>query len=121
MAASADSDVVYSCVVDATPTLYHQVMVWAWTAVDLAGIANPPLELLAPLFSAAGFPAVPTVGVSIGSAHTFQSNCNGGLYLLSGGWLRRLQEPWPRWVRWVEGRADDLGPYRVHAFQVAFA
>jgi hypothetical protein len=29
---------VYSCVVDAVPALYHQVMIWAWTAIGLAGI-----------------------------------------------------------------------------------
>lgn len=188
--------------------LYHQVMVWAWTAVDLAGIepsqlvvhatggcdqrlrrdlealgarwvpvrahgegtpmcnklaqlesavlldhgrlvlsdcdlawrapiptaafgdrprakvvdlANPPLELLRPLFAEAGFPDAATAAVSLGGAPTYHNNCNGGLYLLSGEWLRRLQEPWPRWVRWVDARRERLGPHGWHVFQIAFA
>jgi FkbM family methyltransferase len=202
------ASVLYSCVVDATPTLYHQVMVWAWTAIELAHLepsqlvvhavdgcddrlrrdleglgvryvpvrrfptgtamcnklvqleselllaqdrvvlsdcdlawhapiesrmfgdqprakvvdfANPPFELLAPLFQEAGFSAARTSTVSIGGAPTFHNNCNGGLYLLSGVWLRRLQEPWPRWLRWVESRAGQLGHYGIHIFQVSFA
>ena len=200
--------VLYSCVVDAAPVLYHQVMVWAWTAIELARIdpaqlivhavdgcddrlrrdcehlgvryvpvrpfatgtppcnklvqlesdlllahdrvvlsdcdlawhapieepmfgnrprakvvdfANPPIELLAPLFREAGFPAARTSTVSFGGAPTFHNNCNGGLYLLSGDWLRRLQEPWPRWLRWVEPRASQLGHYGVHMFQISLA
>lgn len=206
--APRDRDVLYSCVVDATPVLYHQVMVWAWTAVALADIApaqllvhlvdgcdprlrrdlealgvrcvsvrgfgagtpmcnklvqlespalagrerlvlsdcdlawcapiaatafgdrprakvvdfaNPPFELLAPLFAEAGFPAARTTTVSIGGDLTFHNNCNGGLYLLSSEWLRRLREPWPRWLAWVEARADRLGRWAIHMFQVAFA
>ncbi len=204
----SDRDVLYSCVVDATPVLYHQVMVWTWTAIDLAGIApeqllvhlidgcdprlrrdlealgvrcvsvepfgagtpmcnklvqlarpalaararivlsdcdlawcapvdasafgdrprakvvdfaNPPFELLTPLFAEAGFPDARTATVSIGGDPTFHNNCNGGLYVLSGDWLRRLREPWPRWLAWVEARAHRLGRYGIHMFQVAFA
>ncbi|MCM3881611.1 MAG: FkbM family methyltransferase [Vicinamibacterales bacterium] len=201
-------EILYSCVVDASPVLYHQTMVWAWTAIHLAGIdpsqlvvhlvvgsddrlrrdlarigvrcipvqpfakgtpscnklvqldseallshprvvlsdcdiawiapvdghlfggqprakvvdlANPPLELLEPLFLEAGFPDAATSITSIGNQATLHNNCNGGLYLLSGGWLRRLQEPWKRWLDWVEARAVQLGPYSVHMFQVSFA
>ena len=35
--------ILYSCVVDAAPALYHQVMVWAWTAIELARIAPAQL------------------------------------------------------------------------------
>ena len=201
-------EVLYSCVVDAVPALYHQVMVWAWTAIDLAGVApaqlvvhgmdgcdprlrrdlerlgvrwipsrpfpvgtpmcnkliqlesdvllaagrvvlsdcdlawrapidagdfadrprakvvdlpNPPLELLEALFRDAGFGAVARSTVSLGGAPTYHNNCNGGLYLLSGEWLRRLREPWPRWLHWVDARARRLGRYAWHMFQIAFA
>lgn len=200
--------VLYSCVVDAAPALYHQTMVWAWTATQLAGVdprqlvvhlidgcddrlrrdleaigarcipvrpfpngtpmcnklvqlesdtllshprvvlsdcdiawiapidahlfgeqprakvvdfANPPFELLQPLFREAGFPDAERSTTSIGNQMTFHNNCNGGLYLLSGGWLRRLREPWTRWLDWVEARTAQLGPYGVHMFQISFA
>lgn len=198
---------MYSCVVDATPALYYQTMVWAWTATRLAGIdpsqlvvhvtdgcddrlrreltgmgvrcvpvprfpagtrmcnklaqlespalrgqprvvltdcdiawlapidaqmfgaqprakvvdfANPPFELLEPLLREAGFPRAERSATSIGGETTFHNNCNGGMYLLSGAWLERLREPWPRWVAWVEARAASLGPFGAHLFQVAF-
>src|SRR5262245_5514751 len=200
--------VLYSCVVDAVPALYHQVMVWAWTAIDLAGIdpdqlvvhavdgcddrlrrdllalgvhwvpvgrfpigtsmcnklvqlrseilgagtrvvlsdcdlawcvplerhlfgdrprakvvdfPNPPLELLEPIFREAGFPDAARSTVSFGGAPTYHNNCNGGLYLMSADWLRRLAEPWPRWVRFVHARGGALGQYARHVFQIAFA
>ena len=199
---------IYSCVVDAVPALYRQVMVWAWTLIDLAGVdpaqlvvhgvegcdervrhaleslgvrwipvarfpfgtamcnklvqlespvlrsadrivlsdcdvawlvpvdgalcdgpprakvvdvANPPWDLLAPLFREAGFPDAETATTSLGGALTYGNNCNGGVYCLSGDWLRKLGEPWPRWLWWVGQRTGRLGRYGVHMFQVSFA
>ena len=200
--------VLYSCVLDAVPAMYQQVMTWAWTAIDLAGVepsqlvvhgvegcdeqvrrhledlgvtwvpvarfpygtamcnklaqlesevlqtaeglaltdcdlawllpvdetlcegrphakvvdvANPPLEVLATLALEAGFPDVRLARVSLGGAPTLYDNCNGGLYCLSSEWLERLREPWPRWLRWVGERGEQLGPYAKHMFQVSFA
>jgi hypothetical protein len=36
--------VVYSCVLDDDPGMLHQALVWAWTAIDLAGV--PPGSLV---------------------------------------------------------------------------
>jgi FkbM family methyltransferase len=83
--------------------------------------ANPPFELLEPLFREAGFPDAAISTASIGNQPTFHNNCNGGLYLLSAGWLRRLREPWTRWLDWVEARTAQLGPYGVHMLQISFA
>jgi hypothetical protein len=200
------NSIMYSCVVDAKPAIYHQVMVWTWTAIALAKIdpwqivvhvidgcddrlkaeleqldiewvpvrrfpygtpmcnklvqleseallgrnrivlsdcdlawlapieahlfthqprakvvdfANPPIELLEPLVREAGFPNAAKGAVSIGGATTYHNNCNGGLMLVSGAWMRRVHEPWLRWLRWVEDRADQLGLYAVHMFQIS--
>lgn len=83
--------------------------------------ANPPFSLLAPLFAEAGFPDAAMATTSLDAALTYQNNCNGGLYCLSGDWLQKLREPWPRWLWWVGPRAGRLGRYGVHMFQVSFA
>jgi 2-polyprenyl-3-methyl-5-hydroxy-6-metoxy-1,4-benzoquinol methylase len=85
-------------------------------------VENPPLEVLAATFKAAGLtpPAVvPLAGRS--DQRTFAGNGNGGLYALSASDLPLFARHWGKWARWLLDRPDLLGAYGVFVDQVAAA
>lgn len=84
-------------------------------------LPNPPMDVWAGLFAAAGLQAPPPTQTSFGNHTTPSCNCNGGLYFLPGEAASGLSSAWPRWAEWLIGRPGLLPErLRIHIDQVAF-
>jgi hypothetical protein len=81
--------------------------------VKIVDAPNPPLDVLAETFEAAGLKLPGIVQADFDpSAQTVAGNGNGGIYLVPGSLLRRLAHTWSRWARWLL----DNGILGTHAF-----
>jgi len=84
-------------------------------------LPSPPLEMLDRLYATTGLSAEPRIAnTSFAAAVTYETNCNGGLYVIPTQWLRPLAKAWIKWARFVFEKNDILGPYRKHADQIGF-
>jgi SAM-dependent methyltransferase len=82
---------------------------------------NPPLDVLAVAFEAAGLKLPRVVQADFDhSAPTIAGNGNGGIYLVPGPLLPRLASAWSRWARWLLDNGT-LGAYLFFTDQVAMS
>ena len=83
---------------------------------------NPPLDVLAGVFTAAGvdLPAVQPLSWDPEQS-TVAGNGNGGLYLIPGPILATVATAWETWARWLLDRPQLLDQWAVHVDQVAMA
>ncbi|NHK26362.1 hypothetical protein FF098_000405 [Parvularcula flava] len=58
---------------------------------------------------------------SVPEVNTLFENRNGGLYVLPGKMLARLDQHWRKWADWTEERAELLGQHAFHVDQISFA
>lgn len=59
---------------------------------------NPPLDVLKSLYAATGLSAKPRiVSTSFNRGQTFETNCNGGLYIIPSQWFEKLTKAWIKW------------------------
>lgn len=95
-------------------------------AAKIADLASPPEAVLAQIFRAAGVGEPDWVEVSFpadepGWRYTDRSYCNGGLYILSGDIIAKLDLVWRKWANWCLKRPHLFGDFAAHADQVSFA
>lgn len=83
-------------------------------------LPNPPLEILRPIFIAAGLPVPEPVASTRGDFATLPGNFNGGLYIIERAQLARVGAAWSRWARWLGDRIEQLDRWRTNSDQVAF-
>ena len=84
-------------------------------------LPNPPLENLERLYRRTGITALPKlVPTAFAPAMTFETNCNGGLYVIPARWLDSLGAAWRRWSQEALSDREILGPFRKHADQIGF-
>jgi SAM-dependent methyltransferase len=89
------------------------------TPVDMA---NPPLEILAAVFGAAGLPLPRRTAIRWQPGEsTAAGNGNGGLYLVPGALLPDVARAWAQWSRWLLARSELLAAWAMHVDQVAMA
>jgi SAM-dependent methyltransferase len=85
-------------------------------------MANPPLEVLANVFGAAGLPLPRRAAIQLQPGElTVAGNGNGGLYLVPGGLLADVARAWAHWARWLLERAELLAAWSHYVDQVAMA
>jgi len=83
---------------------------------------NPPIDRWETLLDRAGLSRQrPDITAGTMQAMTLFENRNGGLYVLPGNTLARLDPPWRKWADWLEGQLDVLGKRAIHIDQIAFA
>lgn len=91
----------------------------------IVDLTNPPEPLLSRIFheAALGSPDWFEVSFPLGPERnrTDRNNCNGGLYILDGSVISRLNPVWCRWARWCLDRPELLGDYINHADQLSLA
>lgn len=90
----------------------------------IVDLPNPSLKSLKNIFSVAGFENYPAIrSVDFGIDETFETNLNGGLYVIPGEVVSNLRDTWKKWALWLlenitllerEGKQN-------HVDQVAFA
>ena len=83
---------------------------------------NPPLDVLAGVFTASGLdlPAVRPLSWDPKQS-TVAGNGNGGLYLIPGPLLATVATAWESWAKWLLDRPHLLDRWVVHVDQVAMA
>jgi hypothetical protein len=92
-------------------------------SAKIVDLANPPLETLDEIMTAAGFPRRPTIcEVDANQEETYNGNCNGGMYSIPRLYAGPLFVNWRRWALWL---LDNMGPLRragrvSHVDQVSF-
>jgi SAM-dependent methyltransferase len=92
-------------------------------SAKIVDLANPPVETLDEIMTAAGFPRRPTIcEVDANQEETYNGNCNGGMYSVPRLYADRLFMNWRRWALWL---LDNMGPLRravwvSHVDQVSF-
>jgi SAM-dependent methyltransferase len=85
-------------------------------------MANPPLEVLANVFGAAGLPLPRRAAIQLQPGEiTVAGNGNGGLYLVPGDLLPDVARAWAHWARWLLERAELLAAWSHYIDQVAMA
>jgi hypothetical protein len=87
--------------------------------------ANPPLEMLEPIFqrflgksaraSAASFKKPD------GSDQTDRNNCNGGVYIIARNFLPELAASWGRWAKCCIDHIELFAHLHMHVDQASFA
>ena len=86
---------------------------------------NPPLDVLRRVFDDASIPYPPAVSFDWWfdnpGEETFETNANGGLYVLRGDLLNELAPQWADWARWLLRRRGILSSWEAHVDQVAMA
>jgi SAM-dependent methyltransferase len=83
---------------------------------------NPPLDVLAAVFAAAGIDLPAAQPLSWDPERsTVAGNGNGGLYLIPGPLLATVATAWETWARWLLDRPQLLDQWAVHVDQVAMA
>ena len=83
---------------------------------------NPPNEVLAAVFAAAGVRLPGTVPLEWApGASTVAGNANGGLYLLAADDLAGVARAWAHWAAWLLDRRDLLARWGLFVDQVAMA
>lgn len=84
--------------------------------------ANPPVELLEPLYRRAGFTHFPErKRCTFADADTYVTNCNGGVYVLRTALFDTLLPRWKHWAIWTLDQGDLLGLYVGHVCQISFS
>jgi SAM-dependent methyltransferase len=92
-------------------------------SAKIVDLANPPIETLDEIMTAAGFSRRPAIcEVDANQEETYNGNCNGGMYSIPGLYADRLFVNWRRWALWL---LDNMGPLRragrlSHVDQVSF-
>lgn len=84
---------------------------------------NPPEPVWRALLTVAGLDPddVATAQPSLHpTQRTIETNCNGGLYVLSNDAVRRLGCLWPKWARFCLQQDEVLGRWIHHADQLGF-
>jgi hypothetical protein len=91
----------------------------------IVDLANPPESVLKTTFSASGlgppdwwpvaFPQGPD------RALTDVNNCNGGLYICAGEFVKELAPRWRYWALWCLDNSHLFESFSPHADQVSFA
>ena len=94
-------------------------------AAKIVDLTNPPEPVLDRIFHEAALGGPDWFEVSFPSgperSRTDRNNCNGGLYILDGSVIPRLNPVWCRWARWCLDRPELLGAYANHADQISLA
>jgi hypothetical protein len=92
-------------------------------SAKIVDLANPPLETLDEIMTAAGFPTRPMLcKVDANQEETYNGNCNGGMYSIPRLHADRLFADWRRWALWL---LDNMEPLQragkaSHVDQVSF-
>jgi len=91
----------------------------------IVDFARPPESVMATIFAEAELGEPDWVPVSIptgpGEQRTDRNNFNGGVYVLAGSFIPKLDIAWRRWADWCLDHRELFGPYSVHVDQVSFA
>jgi hypothetical protein len=90
-------------------------------AAKLVDFGNPALPYWVGLLDRFGLPA-PGVGeqaVRTGRT-TYRNNVNGGLYLIGESVRAELFTAWREYAHYLVAHVEHLGPWRIHADQIAF-
>lgn len=91
-------------------------------AMKPVDMANPPLEVLRSVFSAAGVAEPATIPLAWQAGEqTFAGNGNGGLYIVPAPILPDVAQAWARWARWLLDRLSLLQQWTIHVDQVSMA
>jgi 2-polyprenyl-3-methyl-5-hydroxy-6-metoxy-1,4-benzoquinol methylase len=82
----------------------------------------PPLEVLQGLFQFTNIRTNPKlVPVDFNPEElTFESNCNGGFYILKKEGLKKVRDSWVKWAKWCLEKEEILGQFAKHADQLGF-
>lgn len=88
-------------------------------------IANPRITVLDELYMQARFVARPdTLKSDLNKMHsTYNSNLNGGLYIIPSQYVVRINECWKKWILWILEHPNILDQVAKlhHTDQVAFS
>ena len=91
----------------------------------IVDFADPPESILVEIFAASGLgrPDWRPVSFPRGADRelTDVNNCNGGLYICAGEFLKELAPRWRFWARWCLDHGQLFQSFFMHADQVSFA
>lgn len=91
----------------------------------IVDMANPPELVLQAIFIASGLGQPNWWPVSFprgtGRELSDMNNCNGGLYICAGDFVKELEPRWRFWALWCLDNSHLFKSYHNHADQVSFA
>ncbi len=78
-------------------------------SAKVVDLANPPLDVLSEIMTAAGFSTKPALcNVDAGEEQTYAGNCNGGMYCVPRQYAETLFSAWKRWALWLLDNNEPL-------------
>jgi SAM-dependent methyltransferase len=117
-----NSDCVVMC--DTDIAFAGDIRQWITTTHIRAKVVDSPhpgLDVLERLYSTTGLTAKPCiVETAFRRGLTFNTNCNGGIYMIPTKWFEALAGAWVKWARYALERGDILGDRRINADQIGF-
>ena len=91
-------------------------------AAALVDLPNPSIATWDELLKRAGLERQrPDISVGPGQPETLFENRNGGLYVLPGRDMTRVDLTWRKWVRWLKDHSGLLGRFTFNSDQISFA